>query len=300
MGLARDVHSRDAPQTLSGFLSDTSFQLLQQFAIAYACAADATRRRHLCDSRAPTASAQSSVAECGGFRARSRNRARHGRRARSPHGRVHGVFGNAPGIRSARDASNAVASYRSPAQPTHTRALRNMRIHGAVLAPLRPGCQEFCTVRNTRSGCGIRMVTRPSRLVRPVMPRGEPFGIVRVALGRRGRGCRRSAGDQPAVDAGRRGSASRELGAALAVRDGDRQHASRPCRRRRSTPTAAPRPAPRAPRTARSGCARSAASAPRRGSAPCSFDIIWQPLQTPSVNVSGRSKNAANCSRRGR
>jgi len=36
---------------------------------------------------------------------------------------------------------------------------------------------EFCTARNTRSGCGIMMVTRPSRLVKPVIPRGEPFGL---------------------------------------------------------------------------------------------------------------------------
>ena len=39
------------------------------------------------------------------------------------------------------------------------------------------GCQEFCTARTTRSGCGIMIVTRPSALHRPVMPPGEPLGL---------------------------------------------------------------------------------------------------------------------------
>lgn len=39
------------------------------------------------------------------------------------------------------------------------------------------GCQEFCTVRYTRSGCGIMMVTLPERSQIPVMPLGEPFGL---------------------------------------------------------------------------------------------------------------------------
>lgn len=61
-------------------------------------------------------------------------------------------------------------------QSTQTRALRNMRIQPASSCH-SSGRQEFCTARNTRSGCGIMMVTRPSRLVRPVMPRGEPLGL---------------------------------------------------------------------------------------------------------------------------
>ena len=61
-------------------------------------------------------------------------------------------------------------------QPTQTRALRNMRIQPASSCQAS-GRQEFCTARNTRSGCGIMMVTRPSRVVRPVMPFGEPFGL---------------------------------------------------------------------------------------------------------------------------
>ena len=39
------------------------------------------------------------------------------------------------------------------------------------------GCHEFATVRITRSGCGIMIVTRPSEVVRPVIPAGEPFGF---------------------------------------------------------------------------------------------------------------------------
>ena len=61
-------------------------------------------------------------------------------------------------------------------QLTQTRALRNMRIHGASSFQSSER-HEFCTARNTRSGCGIMIVTRPSRLVRPVIPRGEPFGL---------------------------------------------------------------------------------------------------------------------------
>jgi len=61
-------------------------------------------------------------------------------------------------------------------QFTHTRALRNIRIQGASSFQSSER-HEFCTARNTRSGCGIMMVTRPSRLVKPVIPRGEPFGL---------------------------------------------------------------------------------------------------------------------------
>ena len=61
-------------------------------------------------------------------------------------------------------------------QFTHTRALRNIRIQGASSFQSSER-HEFCTARNTRSGCGIMIVTRPSRLVKPVIPRGEPFGL---------------------------------------------------------------------------------------------------------------------------
>ena len=60
--------------------------------------------------------------------------------------------------------------------PTHIRAFRNRRIHGP--SSVRPGGrQESCTARKTRSGWGIRMVTRPSGVVSAVMPPGEPLGF---------------------------------------------------------------------------------------------------------------------------
>ena len=37
--------------------------------------------------------------------------------------------------------------------------------------------QLICTARNTRSGCGIKIVARPSFEVKPVSPAGEPFGL---------------------------------------------------------------------------------------------------------------------------
>lgn len=56
------------------------------------------------------------------------------------------------------------------------RALRNSLSQGAS-SPQLSGCHEYCAVRNTLSGCGIMMVTRPSWEVRPVIPPAEPFGL---------------------------------------------------------------------------------------------------------------------------
>jgi len=61
-------------------------------------------------------------------------------------------------------------------QATYTRALRNIRSHGPS-SPHSSGCHEYCVVRNRRSGCGIMMVKRPSAVVKPVKPSGEPFGL---------------------------------------------------------------------------------------------------------------------------
>jgi hypothetical protein len=60
-------------------------------------------------------------------------------------------------------------------QDTHALALRNIRIQGES-SPQPDGRQESCTERNTRSGCGMTMVKRPSGVVRPVMPPGDPPG----------------------------------------------------------------------------------------------------------------------------
>ena len=51
-----------------------------------------------------------------------------------------------------------------------------MRIHGPSSRHAR-GRQEYCTARKTRSGWGMKIVTRPSRVVSAVMPPGEPFGL---------------------------------------------------------------------------------------------------------------------------
>lgn len=64
----------------------------------------------------------------------------------------------------------------SASYPTHFRALRNMRSHGES-SPMPSECQDICTLRKTRSGCGIIIVKRPSVVVTPVMPSGEPFGL---------------------------------------------------------------------------------------------------------------------------
>ncbi len=39
------------------------------------------------------------------------------------------------------------------------------------------GLYDICTARKQRSGCGIMMVARPSVVVKPVAPSGEPFGL---------------------------------------------------------------------------------------------------------------------------
>src|SRR5690606_24663674 len=65
---------------------------------------------------------------------------------------------------------------RARRQSTKTRALRNRR-NQPPSSPQPGGCHELVTVRNTLSGWGIMMVTRPSRLVRLVIPAGEPFGF---------------------------------------------------------------------------------------------------------------------------
>ncbi len=60
--------------------------------------------------------------------------------------------------------------------PTQTRAFLNRRSQGPS-EPHSSGYQEFCRLRITRSGWGIMMVTRPSSLVRPAIPCGDPLGL---------------------------------------------------------------------------------------------------------------------------
>ena len=79
-------------------------------------------------------------------------------------------------IRLPKESATDACDEGSRAQPTQVRALRNIRNHGPS-SPHALGYQEFCTVRYTRSGCGIMMVTRPSALQRPVIPCGAPLGL---------------------------------------------------------------------------------------------------------------------------
>jgi len=63
------------------------------------------------------------------------------------------------------------------AQPTHARAFSNIRIHGLWSNVHSRGCQDSSALRNTRSGCGIMIVSRPSAVVSAATPPGEPFGF---------------------------------------------------------------------------------------------------------------------------
>ena len=59
---------------------------------------------------------------------------------------------------------------------TKARALRNTRIHGES-SPHSAGAQLKLAVRSVRSGCGIRIVLRPSAEVTPAIASVEPFGF---------------------------------------------------------------------------------------------------------------------------
>ena len=74
-------------------------------------------------------------------------------------------------------AGNRAAHSSLPGRQTQARAFMEHAQPGRVLAPLRADASSSARVRCTRSGCGISRVLRPSRLVRPVMPAGEPFGL---------------------------------------------------------------------------------------------------------------------------
>src|SRR5690606_21903675 len=85
--------------------------------------------------------------------------------------RLRGLAGGLPGNWRARQKAEALTAY-----PSATRAFRKIRIHG-LSSPQPSGCHDIWAVRNTRSGCGIRTVKRPSAVVSAVRPSGEPFGL---------------------------------------------------------------------------------------------------------------------------
>ena len=176
-----------------------------------------------------------------------------------------------------------------------TRARCGTSASTATPRPSRRDATTSARVRNTRSGCGIRIVKRPSARGEAGDALRRAVRVVRIGLGRAA-----AIVDEAQRDERLRG---RELRAHRGTPRSLRRAPSRsacgcpPCRRRTATASAAPRPARSAPRTARTGCARSAASARRPGSSSRRLLIIWQPLQTPSAKVSPRAKNAANSSR---
>ena len=67
-----------------------------------------------------------------------------------------------------------------PIQPrgylTHFRALRQICIQG-LNTLMSPCVHDICTLRKTRSACGIMAVKRPSAVVTAVSPPGLPFGF---------------------------------------------------------------------------------------------------------------------------
>src|SRR5690349_5798980 len=79
-------------------------------------------------------------------------------------------------VSAALGAASADIGVPRGSYPTKARALRNIRIQGES-SPQPSGCHENSTERNTRSGCGMRMVKRPSGVVSAVMPWGEPLGL---------------------------------------------------------------------------------------------------------------------------
>ena len=162
--------------------------------------------------------------------------------------------------------------------------------------PIRAGAQECCTVRNTRSGCGMSAVTRPSALHTPATPAANRSDCRDIAPSAR-RDYRRTASSPRPPRAACRARRGAEFREPLAVRHHDRQHRAVHAARAARNSSAAPAPGTAAPRTARSGCARSAASSSAPGISSLSAASIWQPLHTPRVNVASRSKKAANSSR---
>lgn len=80
------------------------------------------------------------------------------------------------GRREKTEARHARAKGLDGSQRIQARALSKSCCQGAR-SPQSAGCQECCTVRNTRSGWGMTIVTRPSSLARPAMPWGDPFGL---------------------------------------------------------------------------------------------------------------------------
>ncbi len=180
-------------------------------------------------------------------------------------------------------------------QFTQTRALRNMRIQ-PLNSPCAGGYHEFWAVRKERSGCGMVMSTRPSRLVTAAMPSGETVGIGRIRGGDVAAVVYIAKCDLPGSQQLLLSYAIGELcppspcataigSLAPAMPANSTAGESRISTRLKRPSNCSPRL-----RTKRGQC-----SVP--GTSCFSAAIIWQPLHTPSVKVSARSKKRANSSR---
>ena len=171
----------------------------------------------------------------------------------------------------------------------------------APSSPQSRGCHEFCTVRNTRSGCGIRIVKRPSAVVSAGDAVRRAVRVVRVAP--RSAAPRLST-KRSATSALRAAVAARvaELGVALAVRDRDRHAAARHAARRRATAIGSTSTSDEARlELLASGCARSAASA----SAPGMISLAGRHHLAAVADAEreacrGARRSAANCVARAR
>ena len=167
-----------------------------------------------------------------------------------------------------------------------------MRIQGPS-SPQPCGCQEFCTVRATRSGCGMIIVTRPSSFDNAQMPSCEPFGFAGYCLPHR-HSCRRT--ERRSCVTRCSDPLRRRTHAAFAVR-GRNRHA-RPGHAFEKQGRAFEDFDEAQSRFELLGLvAQESRPAIRPGISSRRCDSIWQPLQTPSANVSSRRKNSANWSR---
>ena len=95
-------------------------------------------------------------------------RRRPGARVFSAARRRHGILTRTAGARGVAPSLTG--------QSTQTRALRNIRSQG-LSCSTAPEVHDICTLRATRSGCGIIAVKRPSGVVTAVRPSGEPLGL---------------------------------------------------------------------------------------------------------------------------
>ena len=187
--------------------------------------------------------------------------------------------------RDAVDRVDASASSRPLAlsrQSTQPCARCGTSASTASPRPTPSGCHDICTVR--KHALGMRHQDREA-----AVGGGQPGDALRRAV----RDWRDSASvalprgvdeaqrdqrlaPQPAAPASRNSAQPSPCAIATGMR-----LPSMPAKN--SDGDGAPRPARGAPRTARLGCARSAASAPAPGMSSRSSAIIWQPLQTPSA-----------------